>query len=84
MLNWWLILLIIIIPLICIVLTVYIILYFQSEEDAKTDWVPKIVFGIGLILALGSVLLVPYDAANSPDPTKPNKYNQTLNTQLMW
>lgn len=75
--------LIIIIPLICVALTVYVILYFQSEEDAKTDLVPKIFFGIGLILALGSVLLVPYDAANSPDPTVPNKYDQTLNTQLM-
>ncbi|CAJ1043611.1 LMBR1-like membrane protein, putative [Leishmania guyanensis] len=84
MLNWWLIVLIILVSLICIGLTVYIIIYFQSEEDSGWDYVPKAVAGLGLILALGSVFLVPFDVANSPDPTLVNKYNQTINTPLMW
>lgn len=84
MLNWWLIVLIVVLPLICIGLAVYIILYFQSEEDATTDYFPKAIAGLGLVLGLGCILLVPYDVANSPDPTVEHKYNQTLNTQLMW
>lgn len=84
MLNWWLVLLIVIIPIICIGLTVWTIFYFQSVEDRGTALAPKIVFGLGLILALGSVLLVPFDIANSPDPTKVQKYSQSLNCELMW
>ncbi|KPI83065.1 hypothetical protein ABL78_7907 [Leptomonas seymouri] len=84
MLNWWLILLIVILPLICIGLTVYIIIYYQSDEDKTTDYVPKSVAGLGLILGLGSILLVPYDVANSPDPTVAHRYNHSLDTQLMW
>ncbi|KAG5477251.1 hypothetical protein LSCM4_04469 [Leishmania orientalis] len=84
MLNWWLIVLIVVMPLICIGLAVYTIVYFQSEEDSKVDYVPKAVAGLGLVLALGSILLVPYDVANSPDPTVAHKFNQSLNTQLMW
>ncbi|KAK7200334.1 LMBR1-like membrane protein [Novymonas esmeraldas] len=84
MLNWWLIVLIVLVPLICIGLAVYVIVYFQSEEDSCSDYVPKAVAGLGLVLALGSILLVPYDVANSPDPTVAHKYNQTLNTNLMW
>lgn len=84
MLNWWLIVLIILMPLICIGLAAYIIFYYQSEEDSGSDYVPKAVAGLGLVLALGSILLVPYDVANSPDPTVEHKYNQTLNTNLMW
>ncbi|KAG5476986.1 hypothetical protein LSCM1_05320 [Leishmania martiniquensis] len=84
MLNWWLIVLIVVMPLICIGLAVYTIVYFQSEEDSKLDYVPKAIAGLGLVLALGSILLVPYDAANSPDPTVAHKFSQTLNTSLMW
>lgn len=84
MLNWWLIVLIIIIPLLCIGLAVYCVFYFQHPDDDRNTIVPKIVFGTGLVLAVGSVLLVPYDAANSPDPTVANRYNNTLNTELMW
>lgn len=84
MLNWWLIVLIVVLPLICIGLTIYIIIYFQSEEDATTDYFPKAVAGLGMVLGLGCILLVPYDVANAPDPTVSHKYNQTLNTQLMW
>ncbi|CBZ27686.1 conserved hypothetical protein [Leishmania mexicana MHOM/GT/2001/U1103] len=84
MLNWWLIVLIILVALVCVGLTIYTFIYFQSEEDSKWDCVPKAVAGVGLILAMGSILLVPYDVANSPDPTVAHKYAQTLNTQLMW
>lgn len=84
MLNWWLIVLIVVIPILCIGLAVYILFYFQSEEDKGTDFAPKVVFVVGIVLALGSVLLVPYDVANSPNPTVKNKYQQSLNTELMW
>lgn len=84
MLNWWLILLIVILPILCIALVIYLIFYYQSEEDKGTDYVPKAVAGLGFLIAIGTVLLVPYDVANSPDPTVKNTYNQTLNTMLMW
>ncbi|GET89212.1 hypothetical protein, conserved [Leishmania tarentolae] len=84
MVNWWLVVLIILVTLICVALTIYTLIYFQSEEDSKWDYVPKAIAGLGLILSMGSILLVPYDVANSPDPTVAHKYAQTLNTQLMW
>ncbi|KAG5502847.1 hypothetical protein JKF63_04617 [Porcisia hertigi] len=84
MLNWWLILLIILVPLICIGLTVYVIVYFQSEEDSGWDYVPKSIAGLGFFVALGAILLVPYDVANSPDPTVEHKFSQTINAVLMW
>eukprot|EP00796_Vickermania_ingenoplastis_P013416 gene13416-9231_t len=84
MINWWLILLIILIPIIAILVSVYVLFYFQSEEDGVGEYVPKTVFCVSMVLAVGMVLLVPFDAANSPDPAVINAYSETLNTQLMW
>lgn len=84
MLNWWLILLIILIPIIAILGSVYVLLYFQSEEDGVGEYFPKAVFCLSMIIAFGSVLLVPFDAANSPNPAFSNAYYDTLDTQLMW
>ncbi|EPY41028.1 LMBR1 domain-containing protein 1 [Angomonas deanei] len=84
MLNWWLILLIVVIPIVVILLAVYILIFFQNKDDAKSDIGYKVIFVLAMVVGLGSVLLLPYDVANSPDPTQQTKYNQTLNTQLMW
>lgn len=84
MINWWLILLIILIPLIAVAASVYVLFYFQSEEDGVGEYIPKTVFCVCMVLSMGSVLLVPFDAANSPDPAVINAYSDTLNTQLMW
>lgn len=84
MLNWWLIVLIILIPIISVLGAVYILFYLQSEEDSEGEYVPKSVFCLTVILAFGSVLLVPFDAANSPNPAGSSTYVDTLNTQLMW
>lgn len=84
MLNWWLILLIVLIPIIAILGSVYVLFYFQSEEDGVGEYFPKAVFCTSMVLAIGVVLLVPFDAANSPDPSLDNPYSDTLDTQLMW
>lgn len=84
MLNWWLILLIVVIPIIAILGSVYVLIYLQSEEDGVGEYFPKTVFCLSMIIAFGSVLLVPFDAANSPNPAASNAYYDTLNTQLMW
>ncbi|EPY24011.1 LMBR1 domain-containing protein 1 [Strigomonas culicis] len=84
MLNWWLIVLIVVIPIIVILLAVYVLLFFQTTEDATSDIVYKVFFVLATVVGLGSVLLLPFDVANSPDPTVENKYSNTLDTALMW
>jgi len=85
MINWWLILLIVVIPLLSAAVSVYILFYFQSDVEMTNSLIfPKVVFCFSMVLSTGVVLLVPFDAANSPDPTLENTYSDTLNTQLMW
>lgn len=84
MINWWLLLLLIALPLAAIATSVYVLVYFQSEEDGAGENVAKGFFCLCMVTALVAVLLVPIDAANSPDPTLLHVYSDTLSTQLMW
>lgn len=48
-----------------LVASLYILVYFQHEEDRNTAWVPKVVVLIGLSLACWVVMALPLDIANS-------------------
>ncbi|KEG09404.1 LMBR1 domain-containing protein 1 [Trypanosoma grayi] len=84
MVNWWLIVLLVIVGLMCVGLGVYTLIYFQSEEDEGEAYTAKVIVVVGMVMSIGVVLLLPLDAANATDPTVPTKYANTLNTPLMW
>nr|CCC89640.1 unnamed protein product [Trypanosoma congolense IL3000] len=84
MLNWWLILLAVICSLICLAVAIYTLFYFISEEDSEGGYFTKGLVILGMLLAMGVVLLLPLDASNARDPTVWNRYINTLNTDLMW
>ncbi|RNF11739.1 LMBR1 domain-containing protein 1 [Trypanosoma rangeli] len=84
MLNWWLIVLLVAVALMCVGLGVYVLFYFVSEEEDRGDHGARVVVVLGMVIAMGVVLLLPLDVANATDPTVPNKYANTLNVQLMW
>eukprot|EP00002_Diphylleia_rotans_P018589 TRINITY_DN359_c0_g2_i2.p1 TRINITY_DN359_c0_g2~~TRINITY_DN359_c0_g2_i2.p1 ORF type:complete len:479 (-),score=124.77 TRINITY_DN359_c0_g2_i2:1308-2744(-) len=65
MLNWFLIIIAICITVLVLVANVYFLVYFQHEEDKNTAWFPKIVVVIGMTFSVLSVLLLPFDVANS-------------------
>jgi len=44
---------------------IYVLVYFQHEEDKHTAWFPKIVTVTGLSLLCISILMLPMDVANS-------------------
>jgi LMBR1 domain-containing protein 1 len=48
-----------------LIASLYILVYFQHEEDRNTAWVPKVVVLIGLSLACWVVMALPLDIANS-------------------
>lgn len=84
MLNWWLIVLLILIILLCFGIGIYVLFYFVSEEDDGEAHVAKAIVVLGMVVTTGVVLLLPFDVANSPDPTVANKYINTINVQLLW
>ncbi|EKG03049.1 hypothetical protein TCSYLVIO_005913 [Trypanosoma cruzi] len=84
MLNWWLIVLLIFVVLLCVGLSVYLLFYFTSEEDDGEAYGAKVIVVVGMVISMGVVLLLPLDVSNSVDPTIPNKYINTLNMTLAW
>ncbi|EKF30814.1 hypothetical protein MOQ_005363 [Trypanosoma cruzi marinkellei] len=84
MLNWWLIVLLILVSILCVGLSIYLLFYFTSEEDDGEAYGAKCIVVIGMVMSMGIVLLLPLDVANAVDPTIPNQYMNTLNTVLMW
>lgn len=44
-----------------------VVVIFGHEDDKNTAWVPKIVTVFGLWLAFASVLVLPYDVANTQE-----------------
>ncbi|RNF18324.1 LMBR1 domain-containing protein 1 [Trypanosoma conorhini] len=84
MLNWWLIVILVVVALLCVGLGLYVLFYFVSEDDDGGDYGARAIVVLGMVVAMGVVLLLPLDVANATDPTVPHKYSNTLNTQLMW
>ena len=53
-----------VVPIMILIASLYVLVYFQSEEDKNVAYAPKIAFVLGLSLACLSVLLLPMDVAN--------------------
>ena len=47
-----------------LIASLYVLVYFQSEEDHNTAWAPKIAVVFGLALTCLLVLMLPLDVAN--------------------
>ncbi|KAG8460105.1 hypothetical protein KFE25_014250 [Diacronema lutheri] len=65
MVNGMLIIGMVVMLIMTLAASLYILVYFQHEEDRNTAWAPKIVVLIGLSLAAWIVLALPLDIANT-------------------
>lgn len=63
--DWFLILIIIVIAVMLLISNVYILVYFQHEDDKNTAYFPKALVIFGLFFAEATVLLLPLDVANN-------------------
>ena len=54
----------IVVTVMVLVGSLYILVYFQSEEDRNTAWAPKVAVVVGLTLSCLLVLMLPLDVAN--------------------
>lgn len=84
MINWWLIVLGVIIGLLVLGVSAYILLYYGSEEDDGEAYLSKLIVVLGMCLACGTVLLLPYDVAARVDPATASKFTVSLDTATMW
>ena len=64
MVNIWLVIVMAVISVMVLIASVYILVYFQSEDDKNTAWAPKIAVVFGLTLVCLLVLMLPLDVAN--------------------
>eukprot|EP01118_Nematostelium_gracile_P010170 TRINITY_DN3485_c0_g1_i1.p1 TRINITY_DN3485_c0_g1~~TRINITY_DN3485_c0_g1_i1.p1 ORF type:complete len:488 (-),score=119.73 TRINITY_DN3485_c0_g1_i1:108-1571(-) len=65
MVNGFLIAVAVVVPIVIVAVNLYILVYFQHEEDKNTAIFPKIVVITGLTLTCLNVLLLPFDVANA-------------------
>jgi len=64
MMEAWLIIVCAVMTFLVVVASIYILVYFQSEEDRNTAWAPKIAVVLSLTLTCLLVLMLPLDVAN--------------------
>jgi len=64
MVSVWLIVLAVVVPILCLALNYYLLVYYQHPDDKNDAYFPKFVVVIGLTIAMLTVLLVPFDVAN--------------------
>mmetsp|Transcript_48649 Transcript_48649/g.103780 ORF Transcript_48649/g.103780 Transcript_48649/m.103780 type:complete len:474 (-) Transcript_48649:106-1527(-) len=62
--NLYLIIVTIVISVMILLASLYVLVYFQAEEDRNTAYAPKVAVVIGLALSALVVLLLPLDVAN--------------------
>jgi len=65
MVNVVLIIIAIVMVALLVLANLYILVYFQSEEDKTTAWFPKVVLIFSLTLTQTSILMLPMDVAHS-------------------
>ncbi|KAJ1623188.1 hypothetical protein T492DRAFT_883953 [Pavlovales sp. CCMP2436] len=65
MVNAMLIIGMVVMLVLTLVGALYILVYFQHEEDRNTAWAPKVVVLIGLSMSAWIVLCLPLDIANT-------------------
>ncbi len=62
--NWFLIIVAAVVSLLAIAVAVYVLITYQHPEDHNQAWLPKLVFVLGVSLAIWTVLLFPLDVGN--------------------
>ena len=65
MVDVFLIIVVIVIAILLLFGQCLVVVVFGHEDDKNTAWFPKIVTVFGLWLAFASVLVLPYDVANT-------------------
>ncbi|DAZ99869.1 TPA: hypothetical protein N0F65_008612 [Lagenidium giganteum] len=63
--DWFLIIIIIVMAIVLLIANVYILVYFQHDDDKNTAYLPKALVIFGLFFAEATVLLLPLDVANN-------------------
>lgn len=85
--DWFLVLVLAVLFLLCLVVSVYILVNFQHPEDKNQAYPPKIVVIVSLTLAMMSVLLLPLDIANRASCTEDVAFSEctfTLPMRDLW
>jgi LMBR1 domain-containing protein 1 len=62
--EWFLIIVCIVMTVMVLLGSLYVLVYFQAEEDKNTAYAPKIAVVVGLTMACLLVLMLPLDVAN--------------------
>ena len=62
--EWFLIIVIIVVTVMVMLGSLYVLVYFQAEEDKNTAIAPKVAVVLGLSLSCLLVLTLPLDVAN--------------------
>ena len=62
--NWFLIIVAIVMTVMLMIGSLYVLVYFQAEEDKNTAIAPKVAVVLGLSLSCLLVLTLPLDVAN--------------------
>lgn len=84
--DWFLILAAVLIGVVILAMSVYLVILYQSPDDENQAWFPKVVVVLALCLACVTVLLLPYDVANRPNPLGQQRLaaGGGLDTVKMW
>ncbi|KAJ0407253.1 hypothetical protein P43SY_008028 [Pythium insidiosum] len=86
--DWFLVVLVIIMSVVLLLANVYILVYFQHDDDKNTAYFPKFLVIFGLFFAEATVLLLPLDVANNSTAVGCKEgWNKTcgnLDMDLLW
>jgi len=78
MADWFLIIVTIITFLILIAVAIYLLVYFQHPDDKNDAYFPKFVVVFGIVLAGGTIMLLPLDVSNNEGYTGCTGYDTKL------
>jgi LMBR1 domain-containing protein 1 len=73
-----------VVSLIILGLSIWIVVIFIAENDKGAAWFPKSVVVTSLCLSCITVLMLPFDIANTRDPTSFRDVGGGLDMTLMW
>lgn len=86
--NWFLIVIVVVMAVALLFANVYVLVYFQHDDDKNTAYFPKALVVFGLLFAESCVLLLPLDVANNSSAIGCaegwNTACGNLNMDLLW
>ncbi|TYZ54049.1 hypothetical protein PybrP1_003872, partial [[Pythium] brassicae (nom. inval.)] len=86
--DWFLIVIVVVMAIALLFANVYVLVYFQHDDDKNTAYFPKALVIFGLLFAEGCVLLLPLDVANNSSAIGCaegwNTACGNLNMDLLW